>query len=859
MHKLTGFSQALPQAINRLPELATNLWYSWNIEALDLFKSINAARWEEVYHNPVKLLVETDASEFTKLAENAEFISQYEAVVAKWDAYAGAATWFSTNYPDHSAGKIAYFSAEFGYHESLPIYSGGLGILAGDHCKSASDLGLPFVGVGLLYKKGYFKQQLDSFGKQQAETNHYDFNTLPIQAAKNEHGDDIYVIVNFPNREVKLKVWQANIGRIQVYLLDANLNENSDWDRELTAQLYGGTQDTRIAQEILLGMGGIKALRALNVPVAAYHINEGHAAFMAIERIKEYLRQGIPFHVGLELVRSSTLFTTHTPVPAGHDAFPLPMFEHYFGPLFQEFGTHHYDFIELGLDRNKQLFNMTHLALNTSALRNGVSKLHGHVSREMFQAFHGHIAVDDVPIRHVTNGVHLPTWLAPELKDLLDAALEADWFTNQSDLAKFEAVDKIASADLWNVHQAKKNRLIAYARQNIQAQRNRNGESAERIAEVNTFLSPDKLTIGFARRFATYKRATLLFSDLDRLDKIVNHPTRPVQFIFAGKAHPADFPGQDLIKEVYRVSQMDQFKGKIVMLENYDMYLASHLVQGVDVWLNNPLRPYEASGTSGQKAAMNGVPNFSILDGWWEEGYNGSNGWSIEGIDHGDLAAQDRANTESLYSVLENTIMPLYYTIDSKSALAEGWIQVMKNSITSLAPVYNTDRMVMDYTLGAYLPTMERGNRFKADNLAIAEQVADYKRFMFNHWHQMRIVHVDDTNNDGSSVASTALNSVLNVFGIKQNVPLKTVTVTLETGQIWYKDIAVEAVYYVQVGSEWKQALIEMTAVEPVQGTSVQFIAKIPAHLKYRNEFSIRVFPVSPNFIVPFELPLMTV
>ncbi|WP_426451614.1 alpha-glucan family phosphorylase [Paenibacillus sp. S-38] len=830
----------LPSRLRRLSELAYNLWFSWNNSALSLFSRIDPLLWDQYQHNPVRLLTEIDPAILKKWAQDDGFVKQMNAVLEEYDEYMAASTWFGQQYPQHTRQAIAYFSAEFGFHESLPIYSGGLGVLAGDHCKSASDLGIPLAGIGLLYKKGYFNQKLDAGGAQFAENVSYDFEKLPIIPAyvPGESGDasteELYITVAVADREVRLKVWQVQVGRNPVYLLDADLEINSPWDRELTAQLYGGNQDTRIAQEILLGVGGVKALRALGLPTGAYHINEGHAAFLAFERIREQLDKGLPFHVALEIIRASTVFTTHTPVPAGHDAFPMGMFDYYFSRLFHDYPEHREAFRTLGYDQGKNAFNMTYLAMNAAALRNGVSKLHGHVSREMFRAFHGDIDVGEVPIGHITNGIHLPTWLAPELKELYGRFLPGTWTTNQANADLWERIHLIPDESLWSVHQRLKEKLILHARSNLREHRRRNSMTADRIEEVREYLNPDALTIGFARRFATYKRANLIFGDLDRLDRLVNDPQRPVQFLFAGKAHPADHPGQELIREIYRVSQMDRFRGRVVLLENYDMNLARYLVQGVDVWLNNPRRPYEASGTSGEKAAMNGVINFSVLDGWWEEGYDGTNGWSIEANNEADFETQERENTESIYRVLEEEIVPLYYR---ESGVRSSWVKRMKRSIVTLGPVYNTDRMVMDYTNVTYVPSLQRTGHFLANGNEEATKVADYKRFIRENWHHVRIVEV----NDG---------------GVRTGE--KEVTATVKFGPVWYKDTAVEIRYYEERPGGWEPVLVTMEPARELEERTVLYRASIPGHLKHGAHFSVRVHPVSPNFIRRFELPLLT-
>ncbi|MCR8632864.1 alpha-glucan family phosphorylase [Paenibacillus radicis (ex Xue et al. 2023)] len=838
----------LPQTIERLPELAYNMWFSWNDDALELFGLINQELWDQFLHNPVRMLAETHPDVWEPLSKDSAFVKQYEKVIRQWDEYSSGTTWFQRTYPEFLHHQIAYFSAEFGFHESLPIYSGGLGVLAGDHCKSASDLGLPLIGIGLLYKKGYFNQKINKEGQQQAEAVSYDFSRLPILPALDDQGQELKVQIQLADRTVQLKIWQVLVGRVSLYLMDADLEENSQWDRDLTAQLYGGNQDIRIAQEILLGMGGVKTLRALGVTTAVYHINEGHAAFQAFERIKEQLDAGLPFHVAVEVIRASSVFTTHTPVPAGHDAFPIPMMEYYCSSLFAKWGEYKQGWTQLGLDASKQLFNMTHLALNTSALRNGVSKLHGQVSRDMFRSFHGNIDASEVPIAHITNGVHMNTWLAPELKKLYSRFLPGTWATNQTNEDIWKQLEIIPAESLWDAHIQLKEKLIRYVRSNLREHRRRNDMPADKVEEVRSYLSAKALTIGFARRFATYKRANLVFNDLERLDRLVNNDDRPVQFLFAGKAHPADIPGQQMIREIYRVSRMDRFRGKIILLENYDMNMARYLVQGVDVWLNNPRRPYEASGTSGQKAAMNGVINFSVLDGWWEEGYDGTNGWSIEGSNGADNEKLARENTESIYRLLEQEIVPLYY---NQGKLPVQWVSRMKRSITTLAPVYNTDRMVMDYTNETYIPTLKRTMALVTDQYDLATKVADYKNFIKANWHFVKFLEI----NDGSG--SRSVSSADAIPDISKST--KEVTSTIKFGPIWYKDTVVELLYYEeQPNHQWQQVIVTMNAVKELDNRVVQYSAVVPSHLRHGSHFSLRVRPVSPNFATAFELPLVT-
>lgn len=836
---------ALPGEIGRLEELAYNMWFSWNEEALTLFQAVDPDKWEAVYHNPVRLLQETGAETFARLIRDESFMERYRKVTAIWDEYISRGSWFGNEHPEHREHRIAYFSAEFGFHESLPIYSGGLGVLAGDHCKSASDLGLPLVGMGLLYKKGYFNQRIDPYGGQIAEQVTYDFAKLPIRPAMRDNRE-LTVDVALPGRSVRLKVWNVMVGTVPVYLLDADIEHNSPQDRELTAQLYGGNQDTRIQQEMLLGIGGVSALRALNIYPHVYHINEGHAAFLSLERIREHVQHnGLPFATALEMVRASTVFTTHTPVPAGHDAFHPGMFEHYMQALLAALPNDRQNIINLGLDPDKNVFNMTFLAMNTATLRNGVSKLHGKVSREMFLSFHGSLNVEEVPIHYVTNGVHTGTWLAKEWKELYDRFLPGTWRANQTNKDQWKPLAIAPSESLWKTHLSLKEKLIEFARNNLAEQRRRNGESPERVDEVRHYLDPQALTIGFARRFATYKRATLIFSDHGRLDRLVNNPERPVQFIFAGKAHPADHPGQEMIREIYRVSQMDRFRGKIVLLENYDMNMARYLVQGVDVWLNNPRRPFEASGTSGQKAALNGVINFSVLDGWWEEGHDGGNGWAIQAPRDADWQTQERENTESLYAGFEREIVPLYYDRNG-NGIPEGWVERMRRSITSLAPVYNTDRMVQEYTNRFYTLTMKRAQAFSANGYELAGRIADYKRFIRDNWDKVRITGVQDPGG-GIGVRESIANKLT-----------KEVLVTVDLGPIWHKDVTAEIVYYRETEGEWEPVIVTLKLVREEAPQTFVYRADIPAHLQHKAHYTARVRPISPDFAHSFELTNMT-
>lgn len=706
MNKFNSLSSiaALPESINRLPELAYNVWWSWNWDAVDLFAKLDENLWEEVTRNPVKMLLSLQGEQLEKAANDPSYLESYRKVMAKFDQYMNPAeTWFTKNYPDNQDQIMAYFSAEFGLHESLPIYAGGLGVLSGDHCKSASDLGLPFVALGLLYREGYFSQQINPEGWQESIYTPHNFYEMAMQEVKDENNNEVIVSVNLPGRKVLVKVWKIQVGRIPLYLLDTDIPENSEHDRKITSGLYGGNQETRIAQEILLGIAGVRALRHLRVDPSVWHMNEGHTAFLLLERARELVAQGHPFHGAWVKIQDTSIFTTHTPVPAGHDAFSWEMIDHYFGEYRSQLGLSREDFMRLALDSNN-MFNMTVLAMKAAWGINGVSKLHGAVTRRMWWMLWPDLPEEQRPIIHITNGIHTETWLAPELAYLYDKYLPEDWRKRIEDRDMWEMVENIPAQELWVIHQQLKSKMVDRVRMRISAQRKRHGEHPDYIDQANHLLDPTALTIGFARRFATYKRATLIFTDMHRLYNILNNSERPVQIVFAGKAHPADRPGQEFIKRIYEISKTEGFHGKVIMLEDYNMRVARYLLHGVDVWLNNPRRPQEASGTSGEKAAANGILNFSILDGWWCEGYNGYNGWPIgHEWDYGNHDEQDQADSRCLYTTLEQVIIPLYYHQD-KNGVPHRWVDRMKEAIKTVTPDYSTQRMVQDYTNKFYVP-----------------------------------------------------------------------------------------------------------------------------------------------------------
>ncbi len=732
----------LPEKFKRLNDIAYNLWWTWNSEAIDLYREIDLELWQKVDKNPVRFLQEVSQKKLQAKLSDEEYLSRLDKVVASFDSYMSEKnTWFSQNHSELTDKKVAYFSAEYGLSEVLPIYSGGLGVLSGDHCKSASDLGIPFTAIGLFYKQGYFSQRINRDGWQETCFNDLNISQLPMLPALNANGEQVRISITFAGRTVYAIVWKVQIGRINLYLMDTDVAENSPADRSLTSRLYGGDQETRIQQEIFLGIGGIRVLDALGIQANVFHMNEGHSSFMGLELIRKLINERhLNFNEAMEVVANSSIFTTHTPVPAGNDVFPLFMMDKYFGDFWGQLGLSRYDFLELGLKNPEdQNFNMTVLALTLAGRKNGVSKLHGAVSRKIFGDVWPEVPEDDVPITYVTNGIHTLTWLSPKIKALYDKYLDKDWQKKIYSEETFANVNSIPDEELWATHVELKNKLITFIRDRLKKQKLANGESMEAVRQVDNFLDPNALTIGFARRFATYKRANLIFRNLARIQKILNDPERPMQIIFAGKAHPADGPAHDVIKNINDIAKMEGFYGKVILLENYNMTVARNLVQGVDVWMNNPRRPLEASGTSGQKVCINGVINFSILDGWWCEGYNGENGWIIgDESEFDNENIQDNTDSESIYDTLEHKIIPLYYNVNENGIPTE-WVRFMKNSISSLSWNYSTDRMVKEYTGSMYVPAITGNSKICDDNYSLARSMCGFRSHLNSNWHNVQL------------------------------------------------------------------------------------------------------------------------
>ncbi len=833
----------LPEPVQQLEDLAYNLWWAWHPEAQSLFRELDESLWEETGHNPVKLLQRVDQARLDHVVHDPGYIAEYDAVMAAFEAYLqDTDTWFARTYPEHRTDTIAYFSAEFGLHEVLPIYSGGLGILSGDHCKEASDMGIPLVGVGFLYPQGYFTQRITDDGTQEAIYRKINFAEVPARPAYTPDGEEVRIHVDLPGRRVYAKVWEIRVGRVPLYLMDTDVPENAPEDRQLAARLYSADPEMRISQEIILGIGGVRALQALNLKPAIYHLNEGHSAFLGLERIRLLMKEhGLSFDEALGIVRATSLFTTHTPVAAGHDTFPFPMMDKYFGFYWGDLGLNRETF--LGLGRREypwgSQFSMTVLAIHLAGYINGVSRLHGQVSRKMWKDLWPGLSEEEIPIGQITNGVHLASWLAPELVSLLNRHLPADWQEHVDEEAVWDPVTEIPDEELWEVRLVQKQRLVHFVRARVREQLRRQGASPSRIQRVETLFDPNALTIGFARRFATYKRATLIFHDLDRIRRLLNDPKRPVQIVFAGKAHPADEPGKEFIRFIHQLSRQEGFEGHVIFLENYDIDIARHLVQGSDVWLNNPRRPMEASGTSGQKAGANGVPNFSVLDGWWPEGYTGHNGWAIgEGEEYPNETAQDEADALSLYRTLEEEIIPQYFS--SQKGEARAWLSYVRESIRTIAPRFSTRRMLKDYVSTYYMPAVQNWHAYTRDHFRLTRELAAWKRRVREHWDRVRV------ETEGPEMAQLRVGDTVHVQA----------RVFLEG--LERSDVRVEVVY----GKVDEEGELHQLATSPLQvtrhdGPITWYEGDISLDESGQFGYAVRILPYHSALPNPFDMRLI--
>ncbi|MBP5722347.1 MAG: alpha-glucan family phosphorylase [Bacteroidales bacterium] len=733
-----------PKNLQDLSVLANNLWWTWNYEAMELFQEIDEKLWAKT-QNPIAVLKGISSDRLSQLEKNQDFIARYNAVLKKYNDYMAVE-------PDPKTPRIAYFSMEYGLDDSLKIFSGGLGILAGDYLKEASDTNTNMVAVGFLYKYGYFKQTLSIDGDQMAIYNPQNQSELPISPVMDANGNRVMIQVGMPGRLMHAQVWLVKVGRVKLYLMDTDISENRDDDKSCTHALYGGNNENRLKQEMLLGIGGVRVLEAVGETCDLFHCNEGHAAFINLERLRKLIKhENCSFPKALEIVRASSLYTTHTPVPAGHDSFPEDLMMTYLGQFPERLNLSWNEFMNLGRmypDNNGEFFSMSHFAICTSCGINGVSRLHGEVSKKMFKNLWPGYTIDESPIGYVTNGVHYGTWTAKTWQVLYKDTFGKDFLNNKSDGTYWSKIYSVPDEKIWAIQQAQREKLITYAKDALRKSWTEKFEDPKKMVRINQTLNKNSLTIGFARRFATYKRAYLLFSNLERLSKIVNNPDFPVQFVFAGKAHPQDKPGQDIIKEIVRISKLPEFLGKIIFLENYDMNLAKQLVQGVDIWMNTPTRPLEASGTSGMKAVMNGAMNFSVLDGWWCEGYREGAGWALpEKRTYQNQDLQNKLDAEMIYTILENEIVPLFYDrgVDD---IPHGWIGYMKKCIAEIAPEFTTKRMIDDYKDRYYNKLGERSAMLKKDNYKLVDEIVAWKQKVADVWEQIFVesVEIDKSN-----------------------------------------------------------------------------------------------------------------
>lgn len=823
----------LPPRLSRLRDVANNLWWSWEPSARELFLRVDRDAWDQVGHNPVLLLAGVSQERLTELAADESFLAHLDRVAGKLDYYLEGTRWFREAHGEAlGTGPVAYFSMEFGLHASVPIYSGGLGVLAGDHLKAASDLGVPLVGVGLFYRNGYFRQYLNSDGWQQERYPEVAPDDLPVRLCTGEDGQPVRIQVRLGGRMVHVQAWVLEVGRVSLHLLDTDLNENSPEDRELTARLYGGDNRMRIQQEKILGVGGLRVLRERGIHPSACHMNEGHAAFLGMEWARWMMEtHQVPFEVAHRAVAAGGVFTTHTPVPAGNDEFDADLVREYFDDYVGQLGISMEAFLALGQapgDDATAPFSMTLLAIRLSSGRNGVSELHGQVSRKMWQHVWPTLPLDEVPIDHVTNAVHVRTWLSSEYEELFDRYLGPQWATKSDDPEVWTRIDRISDTELWRAHERCRERLVATARRRLRRQLTSRGAPRPELARADEVLDPEALTIGFSRRFATYKRAGLLFKDTDRLAAILNHPERPVQIVFAGKAHPRDDAGKELIRQIVHLAREERFRDRVVFLEDYDMSLARYLVEGSDIWLNTPRRPLEASGTSGMKAVVNGVLQLSVLDGWWAEGYDPSLGWSIgSGEEYTDTDYQDKVESEALYDALEQEIVPEFYR-RAKDGLPRGWIERMKTCIRELTPEFTMDRMVKEYTERFYVPVAARFDRLAADGMQRARDLSDWMGRVTEGWGAVAVERVEADRDPDLPVGASF-----------------TVRAVIGLGSLSSDDVVVQ-LYYGHLGPEERIVggrTIPMEVIEPTTNGSVLYQGSIPCEESGRHGFQVRVMP----------------
>ena len=823
--KELNVKSSLPESVKKLEEIARNIWWVWNSDAKNMFRTINAEAWKEAGSNPIRLLNILTHEELTALGNDAAFVRKLDGIYERFTQYMN--TPFNTEKP-----SVAYFSMEYGLTEILKIYSGGLGVLAGDYLKEASDCAINMTAIGFLYRYGYFTQSLSVDGQQVAVYEPQNFNSLPIEQVKDTNDNPVMVEVPYPDRTVYAYLWKVSVGRIKLYLLDTDNDMNSEFDRPITHQLYGGDWEHRLKQEIMLGIGGILALQKLGIEKQVYHCNEGHAALINVQRLVDYMAAGLTHNQALEVVRASSLYTVHTPVPAGHDSFTEELFMKYMSTYPAKLQINWDEFIDMGREHpgnKEEKFSMSVFACNTSQEVNGVSWLHGKVSQEMFNPIWKGYFPQELHVNYVTNGVHLPTWTASEWKKVYEKYFSPEFYNDQSNPKIWQAVYQIPDQVIWDTRMFLKNRLVNFIKEQFEDNWFKNQGDPSRIVSILDSINPNALIIGFGRRFATYKRAHLLFTDLERLEKIVNNPQKPVQFLFTGKAHPADGGGQNLIKRIVEISRMPQFLGKIIFLENYDMRLAKRLISGVDIWLNTPTRPLEASGTSGEKAQMNGVLNFSVLDGWWLEGYVKGAGWALtDKRTYENQEHQDQLDAATIYSMLENEIIPLYYAKNTKGFATE-WIQYIKNSIAQINPRFTTKRMIDDYQNKFYFKLAKRSAMLKENNFAKAKEIAAWKENMASKWHEIEVSEVNIPEN------------LIHDPHVGEDYPLEVV---IDTKGLNDKGIGVELVV-VKKDKNNKDLLHDVEELNLVRtdGSKMYFSMDYQMNLAGSFKYAFRMFP----------------
>jgi len=836
----------LPEALLPLRTLAYNYWWTWNHETRSMFRDIGRELWDQVEHNPIELINKLTQDEIDRLARDDVFLAKLNICNKDLDEYMGAKTWFDRKFPSKRDDTlIAYFSAEFGLSEALPIYSGGLGVLAGDHLKAASDLGIPLVGVGLLYSRGYFRQSLSPDGWQQERYPQYDFFKLPLTLVRGDDDMPLRIRVEFPDSEVLIQVWKAQVGRVELYLLDSNLLENSPDEQSITDTLYGGGEDMRIRQEIILGMGGYRALVALGKKPTVCHMNEGHAAFLSLERIKQFMADNkCDFRTARQCCVAGNVFTTHTPVPAGFDLFPAELLQKYLSKLTTELGISLDKIIELGkLDpANKdERFNMAVLAMENANHVNGVSKLHATVSRRIFSDRWPSYPVEEVPIDAVTNGIHTMTWMCRRMTELLDEFAGPNWRDDPSDPGVWQALDEVPDARLWEIRENERGDLVRYCRKRLRIQLRRASSGPVDMSGVSDVLDPRVLTIGFARRFATYKRATLMFQDKERLKNLLFHPDRPVQFVFAGKSHPKDDGGKKLIQDITKFIRDEGARARFVFLEDYDMSVARRMIQGVDVWLNNPRRPMEASGTSGMKVVPNGGLNCSVLDGWWDEAYRPGVGWAIgDSNEFSDEGYQDWADSRALYHLIENEIAPMFY-YRADGGVPTGWVEMMRKSMKIHAPMFSTLRMVREYSTRFYMPSAEAFRHLTSDGLTEAKEALEWRDRVRNSWKDVKVVSVTDDAERSNMIGDS--------FNVKATVNL---------GSLDPSDILVQALSG-EVSQNRELTNLELNNLEKTEsdGSTHVFEGIVRCATPGHRGYIVRIVPNHDDVVVAAELPIV--